>query len=350
MSASACQAALPTRPTFEQRQEPKRAHLRSILTYPLSSPDLDLTPAWSLAPPLSVTLYTSTIHLPPPLLSKETLCPGVQSPSTPPSSLVRSSYLTASIHWTNKTTTGGRNPTTMAYNNQQQDNRNPNRLQLNFGFQNNPQTFSSEQARAFPTTPSTFPQPFPNAAGQQEVWGTQTPQQPGLNPQGYFNNFNPYGSQLQQGQGQGPVQTPGVPGPAPNTYRAPGAGGAGFNEVTNGFAQQMNLGGNSPRSASPYGRNGSPANGRPRTAGNGTQPYGSYLSAPVPGQPQQPSIYDEQVPPKNPEKYSAAITERVRHQKMLTGEFFKENVERAKTRNERYSHPTTMTLCSILTL
>ena len=59
-------------------------------------------------------------------------------------------------------------------------------------------------------------------------------------------------------------------------------------------------------------------------------------SAPVPGQPHQPSIYDEQVPPKNPEKYSAAITERVRHQKMLTGEFFKENVERAKTRNERY--------------
>jgi protein-serine/threonine kinase len=44
------------------------------------------------------------------------------------------------------------------------------------------------------------------------------------------------------------------------------------------------------------------------------------------------------VPPKNPEKYSAAITERVRHQKMLTGEFFKENVERAKTRNERYGH------------
>lgn len=222
----------------------------------------------------------------------------------------------------------------MAYNNQQQDNRNPNRLQLNFGFQNNPQTFSSEQARAYPTTPSTFPQPFPNAAGQQEVWGTQTPQQ-GLNPQGYFNNFNPYGSQLQQGQGQGQVQTPGGPSPAPNTYRSPPA--QGFNEVTNGFAQQMNLGGNSPRAASPYNRNASPANAaRPRTAGNGTQPYGSYLSAPVPGAPQQPSIYDDQAPPKNPEKYSAALTERARHQKMLTGEFFKENVERAKTRNERW--------------
>lgn len=224
----------------------------------------------------------------------------------------------------------------MAYNNNpnnnpQQENRNPNRLQLNFGFQNNPQTFSAEAARAYPTTPSTFPQPFPNAAGQQEVWGTQTPQQ-GLNPQGYFQQFNPYGNQLQQGNSQTPVQTPGVPGPAPNGYRAQGNG---FNEVTNGFAQQLNLGGNSPRSASPYARNASPANGRPRTAGNGTQPYGSYLSAPVPGAPPQPSIYDDQAPPRNPEKYSAAITERVRHQKMLTGEFFKENVERAKTRNER---------------
>jgi protein-serine/threonine kinase len=246
----------------------------------------------------------------------------------------------------NPASTGDRIPTTMAYNNQQQQqqqqdarnpNSNPNRLQLNFGFQNNPQTFSSEQARQFPTTPSTFPQPFPNAAGQQEVWGTQTPQQPGLNPQGYFNNFNPYGNQLQQGQGQGQVQTPGAASPAPNNaannaYRSPGPG---FNEVTNGFAQQMNLGGNTPRSASPYARNASPANGRPRTAGNGSQPYSSYLNAPVPGQPQQPSIYDDQVPPKNPEKYSAAITERVRHQKLLTGEFFKENVERAKTRNER---------------
>jgi hypothetical protein len=271
-----------------------------------------------------------------PLFGEEILCPGVQlqalSGTLP---LPRNNKLLA-----NPTTTGGRTPTIMAYNNQPQDNRNPNRLQLNFGFQNTPgQTFTSEQARQFPTTPSTFPQPFPNAAGQQEVWGTQTPQQPGLNPQGYFNNFNPYGSQLQQGQGQGQVQTPGVPGPAPNAYRSPGPG-QGFNEVTNGFAQQMNLGGNTPRSASPYARNASPANGRPRTAGDRAQPYASYLNAPVPGQPQQPSIYDEQVPPKNPEKYSAAITERVRHQKMLTGEFFKENVERAKTRNERYAHHT----------
>ena len=39
----------------------------------------------------------------------------------------------------------------------------------------------------------------------------------------------------------------------------------------------------------------------------------------MPPRPAQPSIYDDEPPPKNPEKYSAAITERVRHQKMLTG-------------------------------
>lgn len=212
----------------------------------------------------------------------------------------------------------------MAYN--QQDNRNPNRLQLNFGGGGGyppgqqPPNFSAEQARGYPTTPSTFPQPFPNAAGQQEVWGTQTPGT-GVNQQGYFSNINPYGNQFQQN----------MPSPA---YRMPNAG---FNDLPNGFAQQMNLGGNTPRSASPAYRTASPANpSRPRTAGNSGQPYPGYLNAPMPGQQPQPSIFDDQAPPKNSEKYSAFINERVRHQKMLTGEFFKESVERAKTRNERF--------------
>lgn len=214
----------------------------------------------------------------------------------------------------------------MAYNsnsnsngNNQQDSRNPNRLQLNFGF-NNQQTFSSEQARAYPTTPSTFPQPFPNAAGQQEVWGTQTPAT-GMSQQGYFSSFNPYQNQYQQG-----VSTPQSAG----GYRSPTGA---FNDVTNGFAQQLNLGGNSPRSASPYNRQNTPTGSRPRTGNN--QPHqSSFLNPPM-----QPNIFDDEPLPKNAEKYSAAITERVRHQKLLTGEFFKENVERAKNRNERYPSP-----------
>ncbi|KAK0941310.1 Serine/threonine-protein kinase [Friedmanniomyces endolithicus] len=210
---------------------------------------------------------------------------------------------------------------------QQPDNRNPpaNRLHLNFGFNNQP-NFAAEQGRAFPTTPSTFPQPFPDARGQQDVWGTgQTTS--GINSQGYFYNNHSF----QQYQN--------LPSPAGSAagFRSPG----GFNEVTNGLAHQFqhqNLGGgNTPRSASPYQRQASPANARPRTGGQSgqSQQYGSYLSAPMASQPQQPSIYDDEPPTKNAERYSTTITEKVKLQKMLTQEFFKENVERAKARNER---------------
>jgi len=211
---------------------------------------------------------------------------------------------------------------------QQQDNRNPNRLQLNFGF-NNPPNFAAEQGRAFPTTPSTFPQPFPDARGNQDVWGTGQAAS-GINQQGYFYN-NP---SFQQYNNLSSPATPGA-GAGGGGYRSPG----GFNEVNGGLAHQFqhqNLGGNMPRSASPYQRGASPANARPRTAGqNGQVQYGSYLNAPMPSQPPQPSIYDEEPPPKNAEKYSTTITERVKLQKMLTQEFFKENVERARARNER---------------
>ncbi|KXT12477.1 hypothetical protein AC579_7362 [Pseudocercospora musae] len=215
----------------------------------------------------------------------------------------------------------------MSYNQQQQaqqpsgDSRNPNRLQLNFGFTNQP-NFAAEQGRAFPTTPSTFPQPFPNSAGQQEVWGAQQTTS-GINSQGYFYNnptaYQQYSSNVSPAAG----------------YRSPG----GFNDVTNGLAHQFqhqHLGGNTPRSASPYNRQPSPATARPRTAGDPRGAYAnSYLNAPMPAMPQQPSLYDDEPPQKNPDKYSSTITERVKVQKMLTQEFFKENVERARARNER---------------
>ena len=167
----------------------------------------------------------------------------------------------------------------MAYQQQQQgqDSRNPNRLHLNFGgggYQQ--QNFAAEQGRAFPTTPSTFPQPFPNAAGQQEVWGTQQTTS-GINSQGYFyNNPNPYQQQQQQ-YGQQGATTPGG-------YRSPQT-----YDVTNGLAHQFqhqNLGGNTPRSASPYNRQPSPASGRPRTGGQQQQQYGSYLGSAGYQQPQ----------------------------------------------------------------
>ncbi|KAM3418659.1 Serine/threonine-protein kinase cot-1 [Cercospora zeina] len=208
---------------------------------------------------------------------------------------------------------------------QQGDSRNPNRLQLNFGFNNGP-NFAAEQGRAFPTTPSTFPQPFPNSAGQQEVWGTQQSTS-GINSQGYFYN-NPNAASYQQFSSSG--VSPGA------GYRSPG----GFNDATNGLVHQFQHqhlgGGNTPRSASPYGRQPSPANpSRPRTAGDPRGYQSSYLNAPMPAMPQQASIFDDEPATKNPDKYSSAITERVKVQKLLTQEFFKENVERARARNER---------------
>lgn len=214
---------------------------------------------------------------------------------------------------------------------QQGDSRNPNRLQLNFGFNNAP-NFAAEQGRAFPTTPSTFPQPFPNSAGQQEVWGTQQSTS-GINSQGYFYN-NPNAAYQQFGSS----------GVSPGAgYRSPG----GFNDATNGLVHQFQHqhlgGGNTPRSASPYGRQPSPANpSRPRTAGDPRGYQSSYLNAPMPAMPQQASIFDDEPATKNPDKYSSAITERVKVQKLLTQEFFKENVERARARNERYGHTHTM--------
>lgn len=219
----------------------------------------------------------------------------------------------------------------MAYQQQQQqqqqgtqDSRNPNRLHLNFGF-NNPPNFAAEQGRAYPTTPSTFPQPFPNGAGQQEVWGTQQATS-GINNAGYFYN-NP-GSMMQHGT-PGEVTAPVFP------YRGPSAPGDATNGLTAQF-QHQNLGGGIPRSSSPFARQGSPAIPRPRTGGAAGQQYGSHLGAqPMPQQPHVPSIFDDEPPAKNPDKYSTVVTERVKLQKLLTHAFFKENVERARARNER---------------
>lgn len=220
----------------------------------------------------------------------------------------------------------------MAYNNQQQNNRdpnaNPNRLHLNFGFNTQQPNFGAEQGRNFPTTPSTFPQPL----NQNQMWGTQQPQS-GITDQGYFYN-NPNGyppNQYPQG-----VTTPGY-------ARTPGAG-PGYNDPTNGLSHQFahqNLGGaNSPRAASPAYRTNSPANAqRPRTGGGQQPQYGNYLGGPLPvqqqQQPQGPSIYDDELPPRNPEKYSNSIVGQAKMQTELTSSFFKDNVERARDRNAR---------------
>lgn len=207
----------------------------------------------------------------------------------------------------------------------------PNRLHLNFGFgggggggdrpNNNYNQDSS--GRPFPTTPSTFPQPvYPNQAGQQEVWGTQ-PTNNGYNGAGYF--VSPYQQQqagYQQQPQQGNLQAPGA------AYRP------AYNDGTNGLVHQFshqNLGG-AARSNSPYGRQPSPSQ-RPRTAGASGQQYGNFLGgAPMP---RQPSLYDDEPPAKNAEKYSDNVLRQAKVSVGLVSTFFKDSVQRARDRNQR---------------
>lgn len=107
------------------------------------------------------------------------------------------------------------------------------------------------------------------------------------------------------------------------------------------FAHQ-NLSANSPRAASPYGRQPSP-NARPRTGGSSQPPqqqqYGHYLGA-FPQQQQQqqntqPSLYDDEPPVKNPERFSTSISNRAKLQTELVSSFFRDSVERARDRNGR---------------
>ncbi|EEU47721.1 uncharacterized protein NECHADRAFT_65489 [Fusarium vanettenii 77-13-4] len=138
---------------------------------------------------------------------------------------------------------------------------NNNRLFLNFGNSNDRLTASDRAA--YPTTPSTFPQPvFPPASGQQ----------PGLQAQ----------QQAYAGQPLNDYAQPAGYQPRSNT--------PGTNDPNTGLAHQFshqNLGGAARAQA--YARGPSPGQ-RPRTAGASGQPaYSGYMNAPpMPNQPAAP--------------------------------------------------------------
>jgi protein-serine/threonine kinase len=207
-------------------------------------------------------------------------------------------------------------------------NNQNNRLHLNFGGYQE-RNFAADQGRAFPTTPSTFPQPvYPNQAGQQEVWGTQ--QNAGAYGGGTFFNVNQYQSQYGQ---QGNLQAPAA------VHRSP----AGYNDGANGLAQQLShqhLGG-TPRSGSPYTRQPSPGP-RPRTAGaTGSSTYPNYFNMPIPAH-RAPSLTDEEPPPRNPEKYGDNIVRQAKVSTGLVSTFFKDSVQRARDRNQRFAIPSVL--------
>ncbi|KAF2094561.1 Serine/threonine-protein kinase [Rhizodiscina lignyota] len=205
-----------------------------------------------------------------------------------------------------------------------------NRLQLNFGFNENRNQFAGDAGRQFPTTPSTFPQPvFPNQAGQQEVWGTQQTGN-GYGGAGYFMS-NPYQPQYAQ-------QSNNLPTPGGSAFGAAGAR-APYNDGTNGLVHQFshqNLGGGTPRAGSPYGRQPSPNVQRPRTAGAASQTsYNEFLTPPMPAQSPAQSMTDDVPPAKDPEKYSDNVAKKAKVSTTLVTAFFRDAVQRARDRNGR---------------
>jgi len=229
-------------------------------------------------------------------------------------------------------------------------NQAPNRLHLNFSFNDRNFSPNGEAGRQFPTTPSTFPQPFSNPQGSQEVWGAQAAN--AYQSGGYFinNPNNPLPPQpgYQQANHQlPPVSTPGGASPY---------AGRDFDSRMNGLQHQFshqNLGdvrGGTPRAASPFARQASPAIQRPRTAGAPVTSHRQgwtteYSQSPASSQASSltanrnepgTTFEDEQPPQRMPEIYSALVSQKAKLSSGLVSTFFKDSVQRARDRNMRY--------------
>jgi len=211
-----------------------------------------------------------------------------------------------------------------------------NRLRLNFQFDNQ-HHFDASNARVYPTTPSTFPQPIYGTQQQEYLGGLVSPNATTTNS-GYF--VNAYPSQSQQNplaqqyqyQQQSSVQSP---QPAYQLNSRPYLANNHHNDGTSGLIQQFS---NQDLSATPrsgVNRTPSPATSRPRTAGDGRQnqnPYQNHhLAPPMP----RPSPKPEEEEQPNPRKYSDNILKRGTAAKQLVNSFFQENIERARDRNQR---------------
>lgn len=215
-----------------------------------------------------------------------------------------------------------------------QDN---NRLRLNFAFDQQ-HNFDSSNARVYPTTPSTFPQPIYGAQGGHDLV-SPNPNNNNMGGGGYFMN-NPFPSQqTQQQHGQYAQQYQyqqqanlQSPQPAYQTNSRVQMQNT-HNDGTNGLIQQFsNL--DSGNRAGMFNRTPSPGNARPRTAGDTRQTqqqYQGHLAPPMPRAASKPE--EEEV--QNPNKYSANVQQRGKAAKQLVNSFFQENIERARDRNSR---------------
>ena len=209
-----------------------------------------------------------------------------------------------------------------------------NRLYLNF---NGNDRLAAPNDRAYPTTPSTFPQPvFPQNSGPQAGGQPPPPQQQAYNagyaPQNYFP----------QGQGQYQAQYSGqqlndYAGAQSAAYQ-PRTGNPGTSDPNTGLAHQFshqNLGGAAARNAQYNARGPSPSQ-RPRTAGaSGQAPtYGNH--PPIPPQAASPALTFQSPPERNPDRYGSNANSNQKKCSQLAAGFFKDSVGRARERNQRY--------------
>jgi protein-serine/threonine kinase len=201
-----------------------------------------------------------------------------------------------------------------------------NRLFLNLPGAND--RLQQNERAAYPTTPSTFPQPV-FSQGQ-----TQQGLSPAYNtaphaPAGYFIN-NPYPPQYASQQS------------APQYHTAQQYGNTSpyspRNDPTAGLAQQLshqNL--RDTGRASPQPARG-PLAQRPRTAGSAGQQgsYNNYMNHPMPPLPTAQHVPEFQTPPeRSPEKYGALTHANQKRCAQLASDFFKDSVKRARERNVR---------------
>ncbi|KAM5442098.1 Serine/threonine-protein kinase [Microsporum ferrugineum] len=206
------------------------------------------------------------------------------------------------------------------------------RLHLNFGYDQQQQYSNNPSSnRAYPTTPSTFPQPMYAGQGNQEFVDAQ---QNAYN-QGYFVN-NPYmgGHQQQQQQQYASAPHGSAPQAVYQQRAAPAGGQHQGNDETSGLIQQFS---NQDLSASPRPARAAPQGSqqRPRTAGSAghqQQQTPAHLTPPVPARGANPE--DEELV-RCPERYSENAHKRGKAAKELVNVFFRENIERARDRNMR---------------
>lgn len=197
---------------------------------------------------------------------------------------------------------------------------NGNRLHLNFGYNDRAFNPAAANNRAYPTTPSAFPQPIYTTP--QDYMDSPN----GAYGQGYFVP-NPYAQQAQYSQPhyvQPNLQSPQA------AYQAR----MGYNDGTNGLIQQFSNQDLNTNRAGYFARTASPAP-RPRTGGGspGSQPPPGHLAPAMPRSPRPPAENEELQ--RIPERFSENVHKRGKAAKELVSVFFNENIERARDRNMR---------------